>query len=90
MTKCPECGYDYPDGCDATCDYKHPMTEWIDVKEGLPTEDGMYEVCYEATQLSERCCGREWFIDGEWIPMPISCHLNIIYWMPLPKPPGSM
>lgn len=66
------------------------MREWISVKDRLPDEDGMYEVCYEATQLSERCCGREWFIGGEWIPMPISCHLDIIFWMPLPEPPKQV
>jgi hypothetical protein len=60
---------------------------WISVRDRLPNKNGIYEVCYEATELSERCCGREWFIDGEWIPMPISFHLEIIYWMPLPEPP---
>ena len=60
---------------------------WISVRDRLPNKNGIYEVCYEATELSERCCGREWFIDGKWIPMPISFHLEIIYWMPLPEPP---
>jgi hypothetical protein len=38
MTKCPGCGYDYPDGCDVTCEYKHPMTEWISVNDKSPPE----------------------------------------------------
>lgn len=61
--------------------------EWIKTSEELPSRDGLYEVCYEETSISERCCGREYFIDGEWIYMPLTHHLNIIYWMPLPAPP---
>lgn len=39
MSLCPKCGYEYPDGCDATCDYKHPMVEWISIKDRLPPVD---------------------------------------------------
>jgi len=64
--------------------------DWISVKDNLPLEDGIYEVCYERTEISERCCGREWFISGEWVPGPIHCHLAIIYWMSLPQPPKEL
>ena len=63
------------------------MTEWISVKKALPSEDGLYEVCYEATDLSERSCGREYFISGAWIFQPPVFNLDIIYWKPLPEPP---
>jgi len=54
MSDCPKCGYDYPDGCDASCDYKHPMQEWISVKDGMPKEDGRYFVLvdFEKTVIS--------------------------------------
>lgn len=61
--------------------------EWISVKDQPPLCDGLYEVCYEATELFSRGCGREWFLDGKWVPEPLSFHLDIIYWMPLPEPP---
>lgn len=61
--------------------------EWISVKDRLPSADGLYEVCYEATDLSERGCGREHFLGGEWCVTPMGWRLDIIYWMPLPEPP---
>lgn len=39
MSECPNCGYDYPDGCDVTCDYKHPIEEWISIKDSLPKRE---------------------------------------------------
>ncbi len=63
--------------------------KWVSVKERLPIQDGLYEVCYEASELCETTCGREYFIDGSWVCTPISLALEIIYWMPLPEPPKS-
>lgn len=61
--------------------------EWVAISDHLPSCDGLYEVCYEATELSSRECSREWFLDGKWVQKPFSFHLDIIYWMPLPEPP---
>lgn len=61
--------------------------EWINVKDKLPTNDGIYYVCFESTELFSRSCGREWFLNGEWVQEPMGFHLDIIYWMPLPTPP---
>jgi len=61
--------------------------EWISVKDRLPIKDGVYEVCYEESEISARCCGREYFIDGQWVVPPLAFNLEIIFWMPLPIPP---
>jgi len=83
--KC-KCGSNWVCVCPDCNEYTQTW-KWISVKERLPDSDGMYEVCYESTEISERCCAREWFIDGEWIPTSLTNHLDIIYWMPLPEPP---
>lgn len=93
--KCPECNYNYPDGCDATCDYKHPMPEWISVKDRLP-ENKQWVLCVNAN--SEMFSAEYRRIEVKYSPGYLdiwdSGHCcgrepdNPTYWMPLPNSPG--
>lgn len=90
MTKCPSCSYNYPDGCDATCEYKHPMVEWISVKDSLPA---MNKKVLGVNQFNEMgvCCRTkfweseppEWRIEEGILFFPT-------HWMPLPEPPKEI
>lgn len=67
---------------------QNSMTEgWYDATKVSPEESGLYDVCYEATDLSRRQCGREWFIEDAWVMHPLAISSDIIYWRPLPQPP---
>ncbi len=84
MSLCPKCGYEYPDGCDASCDYKHPMVEWISVKDKLPNPndyvllyDCHLDLVFEGNYYSDRC--------GYSKDIEYDC--GITHWMPLPDKP---
>lgn len=82
MMDCPRCGYDYPNGCDVTCDYKHPMMEWIPTKDRLPPNELDEVLVYNGNI-------RVGYLHQGILK--ISCSLcdedEPTHWMPLPEEP---
>lgn len=93
MNKCPKCGYDYFDGCDASCDYKHPMQEWVDVKENLP-DPAEYVLLYDKSLDLVYEGKLRWdgfyYSDRAGFSKDLGEDCEITHWMPLPKPPGAV
>lgn len=100
MSDCPKCGYDYPDGCCASCDYKHPMNEWISVKDRKPTEsdspilalDSFEHFSTKALHYIEGWDGKGWYDASEEYGMGLNedeAHFHeyggMLYWMSLPE-----
>lgn len=63
------------------------MTEWIEYDKQKPIEVGQYWVCYESTELCERCCSFDYWGGDNWIQQ-LNCFTLIPkWWCKLPGPP---
>lgn len=102
MSQCPKCGYEYPEGCDASCDYKHPISEWIDVLVRKPTPadspilaiESLEHFSIKALEYTDGWDGDGWYDTSQEYGMGLNegeAHYHeyggMKYWMPLPQPP---
>lgn len=92
MSECPKCGYDYPNGCDATCDYKHPMTEWISVKDRLPSKNDyvlLYDSSLDLVHEGKLRDGDFYYSERSGYSKDVGDGCEITHWMPLPEAPNE-
>lgn len=73
------------------------MNEWISVKDRLPSDEGLYLVCFQglARLRVYTCCWKEHsrkYMGNKfgWKSNELAKRSNILYWMPLPSPPKEL